>query len=661
RITLATANGCREKLDEPLSAARLNLQELRRLMLGFDVDPAQVSRSLSESTNQNSLDSEEIRQAENEILNTFVDICSLFHREPQLDGAVGGEHPSAEAYLFTYLRLIDTRGEGLPSTFVQALQRALVHYGVTTLDRSPELEDSLLWIYKSHQRLEQQIGPIMRVLERRLQRAGNLSERGDESFRTLLERVIFATHEQFPAVSDMAREVHYRYFDQPQFEAAREEVYAEVEADLAYLSSNPDAAGRHQRIRGLVECPHPLVGLFASRFAEASPALREVMLEVFLRRYYRIRMLMDVRSWAADGRCYASTEYDHEGMRVHVFSTHSDYARLAETARTLNPLMAEIPDDHEIVIDLYAWHSEPLSDPETTQQEICALLQQAGFARPIHRILVAVGGPNGLAGTMQQFTYRPSKDGYAEDRFYRGIHPMMGKRLHLWRLTNFNIERLSSAEDVYLIRGVGRDNPKDERLFACAEIRDLTPVRDEKGRIVQLPHLERMFADTLAAIRAVQSQRKANERLHWNRILLYVWPPLNLKSDELNEIVHRLAPSTEGLGLEQVVVRARIPNPETGELRDMVVRISSPVGSGILITFRPANKLQALKPLSEYEQKVVRMRQRGLVYPYEIIKMLTPSPEDTKAEFPPGTFVEHDLGPDNRLVPVERPYGQNKS
>ena len=102
--------------------------------------------------------------------------------------------------------------------------------------------------------------------------------------------------------------------------------------------------------------------------------------------------------------------------------------------------------------------------------------------------------------------------------------------------------------------------------------------------------------------------------------------------------MHKLAPATEGLGLEQVVVRARIPNPATGELRDMVVRISSPGGSGLLMTFRPADKLQPIKPLTEYDQKVVRMRQRGLIYPYEIIKMLTPAPEHTRAEFPAWRF-----------------------
>ena len=31
------------------------------------------------------------------------------------------------------------------------------------------------------------------------------------------------------------------------------------------------------------------------------------------------------------------------------------------------------------------------------------------------------------------------------------------------------------------------------------------------------------------------------------------------------------------------------------------------------------------------------------MYPYEIVKMLTPLPEETRAEFPPGDFVEHDL------------------
>ena len=93
----------------------------------------------------------------------------------------------------------------------------------------------------------------------------------------------------------------------------------------------------------------------------------------------------------------------------------------------------------------------------------------------------------------------------------------------------------------------------------------------------------------------------------------------------------------------------------------MTVRISAPAGRGMLITFRPADKMQPMRPLAEYEQKVVRMRQRGMIYPYEIIRMLTPPQKHTRAEFPHGDFVEHDLNAHGELIRVDRPYGQNKS
>ena len=561
--------------------------------------------------------------------------------------------------------MLETGGEGLPPAFVSTLRRALSHYGVQSLDRSPELEESLLWIYKSHQRVEQKIAPVMGVLERRLRYVQSLAPHAEESLRTLLDRIVVMSNGRFPAVSDLAREVRYRYFDQPLFEQARKQVYEQVEEQLAYMAANPDAADRHERVRALLECPQPLVALLSARFAAADPAMRRLMLEVITRRYYRIRTLENLRTLDVDGQCFASAEYDHEGKRIHVFTTHAEYSRLSEAMRAMFPLIAEVPADHDIVVDLYAWHSGRLGDPEVTQQEVQSALNQAGFPRSIRRIVVEVAGPVHAqgAGGMQHFTYRLSGNAYEyeEEKLYRGLHPMMAKRLHLSRLSNFNIERLPSAEDVYLLHAVARDNPKDERLIACAEVRDVTPWRDETGRIVKLPHLERMLTEAIAGMRLFQSRRPTNQRLYWNRILLYVRPPLNLQRDELRDMVRRLAPSIEGLGLEQVVVRARIPSPATGELRDMVVRIASPAGTGMLITFRPAGELPPIKPLAEYEQKVVRMRQRGLIYPYEIVNLLTPAQEHTRAEFPPGDFVEYDLDADGHLVPVDRPYGQNKA
>ena len=663
RVVFGASCASEEKASAAQSSCRQSLDELRQLMLGFDVDPKHTARLLADWSQNCPVDSDEIRQREDEILKIFVDICSLFQRYPEVNHRASGEEPSAEAYLFSYLRMLETRGQGLPPAFVTALQRALAHYGVQTLDRSPELEESLLWIYKSHQRVQQQIAPIVGVLERRLRHAQTLPPPAVESFRTLLDRMASMANGLFPAVTDLAREVRYRYFDQPLFERARQQVYEQVEEHLAYLSANPDAADRHERLRALVECPQPLVSLFAGRFAGANIALRRLMLEALTWRYYRIRKLTNFRTLELDGLCYASAEYDHEGKRIHVFTTYAEYSRLSDSARTLLPMIAEVPADHDITIDFYVFHPGWMGDAEATQQEVGSVLNEVSFPRSIRRIVATVAGSgptHGMAGT-QHFTYRPSGNTYEEEKFYRGIHPMLGKRLHLWRLGNFKIDRLPSVEDVYLIHAVARDNPKDERLFACAEVRDVTPVRNEAGRIVQLPHLERMLMEAMASIRLFQSRRPTHQRLHWNRILLNVWPPLSLGRDELRDLVHKLAPATEGLGLEQVVVRARIPNPATGELRDMVVRISSPGGSGMLITFRPAGPLQPIKPLTEYDQKVVRMRQRGLIYPYEIIKMLTPAPEHTRAEFPTGDFVEHDLDSEGRLVAVDRPYGQNKA
>jgi acetyl/propionyl-CoA carboxylase alpha subunit/acetyl-CoA carboxylase carboxyltransferase component len=664
RVTLKSSVASSEDQDVLPFVFRRSLEELRQLMLGFDVDSKNCARLLAEANKGVSVVGDEIRAAEDEILNIFVDICSLFQRDPEVNHHASGEEPSAEAYLFSYLRLLDTGGEGLPPGFVAALRGALTHYFVTSLDRSPALEETLLWIYKSHQRVQQQIAPVMSILERRLANVAPLSAHQGEALRTLLDRLIAMSNGSFPAVSDLAREVRYRYFDRPLFEKARKEVYDRVEEQLAYISANSDATDLHERVHALMECPQPLVGLLSGRFASSSPALRKAMLEAITWRYYRIRALENVHSFDIADQSYAAAEYDHEGKHIHVFTTHAIYGQLADAVQAISKLIAEVPAGHDIAIDFYAWHSGLLAEPDSTEQEVRAVLNQADFSRPIRRIVVEVASPIYAQGAdgMQHFTFRPAAGNtYEEEKLYRGLHPMMGKRLHLERLSNFNIERLPSAEDVYLLHATARNNPKDERLIACAEVRDVTPVRDANGRIVQLPHMERMLTEAIAAMRLFQSRRPANQRLYWNRILLYVWQPLSLGRDEFRDIVRRLEPATEGLGLEQVVVRARIPSPATGELREMVIRVSSPAGRGMLITFRPADQMQPMKPLAEYEQKVVRMRQRGMIYPYEIINMITPGQRHTRAEFPPGDFVEHDLDASGRLVPVDRPYGQNKS
>ena len=69
-----------------------------------------------------------------------------------------------------------------------------------------------------------------------------------------------------------------------------------------------------------------------------------------------------------------------------------------------------------------------------------------------------------------------------EDDLVRGVHPMVGRRLNLWRLRNFDVTRVEAPEDVLLYECVAKENPQDRRLVALAQVRQLAVVRDDDGQ-----------------------------------------------------------------------------------------------------------------------------------------------------------------------------------
>jgi len=111
------------------------------------------------------------------------------------------------------------------------------------------------------------------------------------------------------------------------------------------------------------------------------------------------------------------------------------------------------------------------------------------------------------------------------------------------------------------------------------------------------------------------------------------------------------APLTVGAGLDQIVLLARLQEEEGRPPRDVALRFSARPGAGVRmeVTDRPT---QPMRPLDDYTEKVLSSRARGTVYPYELAPLLAG---------PGGSFVEHDLDDDGRLVPVDRPPGRNKA
>ncbi len=639
------------------------LKTLRNQMLGYDGNETEAKRLLNDLKaiyRDLPLHDRQLQYGEDESLSIFADISVLFRRE--LDPAET-EIPDVQVHspehdLLTYLRSRDRNQEHLSQLFKQRLLRALSHYKVEHLDASPALDNALFMIYKSHQHDTQQVAAITAILERRLAHLHQLLPFVHQEQRELLDRLLLATQGRHPIVSDLANEVRFGFFDEPLFEQTRTSVYREMDARLMYLTERQEASDRQEQITALVDCPQPLQARLTGRFPAANETMRHLMLEVLTRRYYRIQLLRDVETTTFDGQEFATAVYDFEGARIQVVTLFTEHNTLENTIAALSRFISHLPSMHDVVADLYMWHPDPFGDIDAMGEEICAKLNKTDFPRPISRIVVAVMGSEqkyGISSTTY-FTYRPKENRYQESRLYRGLHPMMGKRLNIWRLSNFYIKRLPSVEDVYLFHGVARDNPKDERLFAIAEVRDITLLRDETGKIIQIPHLERMFTEALAGIRLYQSRLPLQQRPLWNRVLLYVWPPFEMSPDEVKEVMRNLWPLTEGLGLEKVVITARLR--EGRESQERVLHLSNPGGHELVMRLDVPNYVP-ISTLDEYRQKVVQLRKRGLVYPYEIIQMLTSIAQGLHSSLPPGDFCEYDLDEKNQLLPVERPYGQN--
>jgi acetyl-CoA carboxylase carboxyltransferase component len=402
-------------------------------------------------------------------------------------------------------------------------------------------------------------------------------------------------------------------------------------------------------MEALVASPEPLIRLLAQRF-ERETAVPDPVLEVLTRRYYRSRSLEDVRSTLLDGDTCVTAGYDLNGDRLHLLALMTDRARLPRALESVAGALADAADPAQGVVDLYVnWPDRP-ADADALAEQLHGVLVDVPALRTGRRVTVTVCTPDGEAETL---TYRRTADGagLAEERIVRGLHPLTAQRFQIWRLKEFDGERVPSAEDTTLLHVTAKENPNDERFIAMAEVRDLTPVRDEHGEVVGFPTVERQLTSCLDSLRRAQSLRRSRRPLEHNRVYLYAWPSIEVPLSQVATFARTSAPLTIGAGLDQIVLLARLQEEEGRPPRDVALRFSYRPGSGVrmLVTDRPT---APMRPLDDYTEKVLSSRARGAPYPYELAPLLAG---------PDGSFVEHDLDDDGRLVPVERPPGRNRA
>ena len=629
-----------------------DLGRLENLILGYDVDDAEARAIIAASDGP--------LEAEHRLLSLFADVRALSRPgrgadEPDDDDDL---ERSPREHLHAFLRSLNAGAEGVPEHYAELLCRALRHYGVTSLDRSPALEDACYRLFLAQGRAEGAVAIVLAILDRRLDRTSELAGHLGDDLRDALDRLVLATTGRDAIVADLAREVRFAYYDAPVIDAAKERIYAGAERTLAALADDPDGPEREERIAALVACPEPLAPKITRAMPGAAPELRDALLEATTRRFYRIRTL---EGFTPDGS-FLTARYQHEGPPRRLATAFVDLEELAETTVAFARWATRIRADEVAVADFYAQHAGPMPDGDALAERLHAALAGVSLPASVRRIVVTVAAPGTDRGmsAITPFTFRPGPDGLYEDVMLRGLHPMMSHRLRLARLSEFSLERLPAGEDLYLFHGVARSNPKDERLFAVAEVRDLTPLSDEHGTVTALPELERMLVGALESIRAFQAHRRPSRRLQWNRIQFHVWPTIELTPEDLRRVLGRLAPSTAGLGIEMVLIAGRVRAADGGE-QERLLRIFTPAGGEVVIEVDDP-PTSPLKPLDESALRIIAARRRGLLHPAEIIKLLAPARGRlTAAGQPAGEFVEHELEDDGRLIPVDRPPATNNS
>jgi acetyl/propionyl-CoA carboxylase alpha subunit/acetyl-CoA carboxylase carboxyltransferase component len=615
-------------------------EDLRSLLLGFDVDPHDARRVLDDYLAARRAATEDGHRPlaeELELVDVFADLAELNRNRPTgEDGGGDGHVHSAREYFHTYLQSLDVERAGLPETFQAKLAKALRHYGVTELERSPELEAAVFRIFLAQQRASADATVVTTLL-----RAWLREPPPDETLREpaglALERLVAATQVRFPVVCDLARGVVFAWFGQPLLRRNRARVYADVRQHLRHLDAHPDAPDRAERIAEMVRSTEPLVRLLGQRLIRDNLD-NAIMLEVLTRRYYGNKGLTSVRTSEVAGCTFVVAK--RAGSCV--VSSAVSFETLGSALRGLAELAS---GEDALDADIYlAWERQP-EDFDAMAAALHEVVSAHPLPNQVRRLTSTVAGSGG-AVMHHHVTFRPSTTGMTEERLIRGLHPYIAQRMQLERLSKFDLTRLpSSDEEVYLFRCVARENPSDDRLVAFAQVRDLTELREHDGRLVALPTAEDTIATCLDSIRRAQSRRPSKKRFNTNRIVVYVWPPSDITRAELEMIAGRVLPTTAGAGLEEILFIARQRDRKTGELTKIAVRVSFDATGGTELTVGEPSD-EPVEPLDDYRLKVLRASSRNTVYPYELTGLL-------------GDFVEHDLNDDHALVPVDRPKGRN--
>ena len=235
---------------------------------------------------------------------------------------------------------------------------------------------------------------------------------------------------------------------------------------------------------------------------------------------------------------------------------------------------------------------------------------------------------------------------------------MIAERLELWRLANFALERLPSADGRL---SVPRRRPRERARRAAG--RGRRGARPDAGARRGRPRHRRCPSSSGCSARrsrrcARPGAPAAARAACSGTAVLYVWPTIDFEPERRARSSRRFAPPTVGLGLELVLLRAGCATARRRRARPRAALLQPGRARRRRRDRRPADASRCSRSTRAPSGSSPRAA-RGMVHPAEIVKLLAPARAVPAAD--PGRRVRR-ARPRRRAArscPVDRPPATN--
>ncbi|MBF9014955.1 MULTISPECIES: carboxyl transferase domain-containing protein [unclassified Oceanispirochaeta] len=638
---------CEESVDEKTN--RL-LTELDALFRGYDysgsIDAAyeNIVCHLEENPSQ----MERVIDPIVRIIGSFNAVEKLF-TTIEISSESFARPVSYQEMLTHYFLRHDDKKKGLPEEFIKDLENCTAYYHKDDASKD-ESNRALYRIFQSHNKLNSKLDVLKNILFS-LQDLKIPQEKLSE-LSALVSAIVELTQTKDPSTADAALYARYKIIDAHTVTKMREKQSQAIERMLAEMTETGASKKKiSEDMRTIIDSSAEIKDLLCKQALSSDEKRKALGVESLGRRMNRDREFITGRLLQNEhyNAYYCeSRNLDHDLIHKNITTVIREEDLRLSVVEDLTDLCGEegIKINCLIISDKEADIVYLNKAPWKLDQRVKAL--RIGWLCP--------GEPKFYR------SYDNNGTSWEENVLYRGFSPLEFRELRVIRFSNFDNKILYKSDTVTLLESVEKNNPKDKRLFALGSFSDPKPEWEDKS-ISRMIMFESVFMDCVFAMRSVQARYKF--RLQWNRIILHNRSLQNLKLMQMQDYGKKIIPLTHDLGLEKVVVYTRRKRWSEDAVRELELNISNISQDQFTMRSRKPQDSPLLTQ-NNYTSKVVRARQRNMVYPYEFIRMITYAGLPLYKGFPRGDFEEFDIEVDKegsqKVVSVKkREYGENKS